>query len=579
MEIIVTIDKENKKIYLKHPVNQQLYGEIAGIEKSYWIKERKQWILEGNNTNYLSVKAIAEKYHLTIKQENRQTIDEKETNPIVKRYIETLQMKKYSLNTIEAYLPYFRKFIADFKGKNTEMLTYSEISQYVGNSLQQVESDAIRRHYICAIKFYYEYVLGRDKMIFTLREARNVKNVSFIIPLAELLKLMQSIIDARSRLLLFLKFGFERDAKEISHTTLAQLKEWLVTSVFLKNPNEKSQIIRLIKDYYEKYKTNEYLFEKEDSTMYLPREIDEMIQNAIVINEFTEPYKITLHQLLTSAGFEYKTAKCYRISLIQYLKTFHFRNFENITNDEIRDFLHRLSKDSKISVSTINQYINAIKFFYVDVLKRDIPPNFIYRPKSPKLLPKILDPEQIGDILQSIKNIKHRCIIAIEYSAGLRISEVIGLRVNQINFKKGEILIFAKKGQKERISLLAESLKEWLLEYIGEYKPKEYLFEGATGGPYSQTSIRQILKKALIKAGIDVKATNHWLRHSFATDLLEHGTDLRYIQDLLGHSDIKTTLRYTHVSDNMRRTITSPLDRIKITKNSQSPDDTHNHSP
>jgi site-specific recombinase XerD len=182
------------------------------------------------------------------------------------------------------------------------------------------------------------------------------------------------------------------------------------------------------------------------------------------------------------------------------------------------------------------------------------------------MLPKVLDPEQISAIINSIGNIKHKCIIALEYSAGLRISEVLDLKVNQLNYKKGEICIFAQKGQKERISLLAENLIAWLKEYIEEYKPKDYLFEGATGGRYSETSVGKILKKALNLAGIDENASNHWLRHSFATDLLEHGTDIRYIQDLLGHKDIKTTLRYAHVSDNMRRTITSPLDRIKMTK-------------
>jgi len=160
--------------------------------------------------------------------------------------------------------------------------------------------------------------------------------------------------------------------------------------------------------------------------------------------------------------------------------------------------------------------------------------------------------------------LKHKSIIALEYASGLRISEVTGLKVDQLKFRNGEIQVFADKGQKERMTLFGESLRELLTAYLEEYKPRYYLFEGATGGRYSQTSIRNILKKGLSKAGISENATNHWLRHSFATDLLENGVDIRFIQDLLGHSSIKTTLRYTHVSDQKRRSIQSPLDRIKI---------------
>ena len=130
-------------------------------------------------------------------------------------------------------------------------------------------------------------------------------------------------------------------------------------------------------------------------------------------------------------------------------------------------------------------------------------------------------------------------------------------------------MVIATKHSREPLftKQLSQNLQEMLKEYFKIYNPNDYLFEGATGGRYSESSVRQVLKKALLKAGIDIKATNHWLRHSFATDLLEHGTDIRYIQDLLGHKDIKTTLRYTHVSDEKRRSIQSPLDRIKISKN------------
>ncbi len=562
----ISIDKKNKRIYVIHTASMLIWKELKTIPKAWWQKDKKQWIFAGNNDNFLAIKQIAKKYNFDVSMEFQKSIDEKETNPLARMYIETMQMRKNSINTIEAYLPHFKKYLEHFKNADIENLGYKEIAWYIENELRFNESDTNSRHLICAIKYYYEIMLGREKMVFYLRELRNIKNISFILPVDKLLSLLVSVDDSRDKIMLLFKFSFGISESKLAMLSLSALKEWLTTVIFTKYPDQKLQIINIIKAYYHKYKPTEYLFEKRSATVFSTSEIGGMMRAAIKKNEFTTPYKIILHQLLASAGFKPKTEKCYCNSLLQFLKAFDYRNFDDISNEEIRTFLHKFSKDANISVSTINQYINALKFYYLDVLKRDIPFQIIYRPKAPKMLPKVLAPEQIATIINSIGNIKHKCIIALEYSAGLRIGEVLDLKVNQLNYKKGEILIFAQKGQKERISLLAENLKVWLKEYIEKYQPKNYLFEGATGGRYSQTSVGNILKAALLNAGIEIKATNHWLRHSFATDLLEHGTDIRYIQDLLGHASIKTTLRYTHVSDNKRRSIQSPLDRISLKK-------------
>lgn len=564
MEMI--IDKTEKRIYLKQSYNKLIWTELHGITKSWWQKEKRQWVFAGNNENYLAIKAIAKKYGCVLNQEFAKTVDERESNPRVKRYIETMQIRKYSINTIEAYLPYFRQFVSHFKDTDIDDLGYREISRYIESEQRFCESDTGMRHMICAIKYYYENILGRDRMVFKLRETRNIKNTGMVLPVDKLMLLLNKIINPEHKILLFLKFSQGMSENEIAGITLLKIKEWLTEKVFKQYPNEKARIISMVKKYYEHCRPAVYLFEKTGSTMYLPEEIGDKLNEAIRENDFSEPYKISLQELLSGAGFKLKTINCYCNSLIQFIKAFNFKNLEDISNEEIRMFLHRLSKNNSISTSTINQYINVLKFYYIDVLKRDIPFHYIFRPKSPIRLPKVLNPDQIGAIINSIGNIKHKCIIAIEYSAGLRISEVLDLKVDQIDYKKGEIFIFARKGKKERISLLADNLKEWLAEYIEEYRPRDYLFEGATGGRYSETSVGNILKRAMKLAGITKKATNHWLRHSFATDLLEHGTDIRYIQDLLGHKDIKTTLRYAHVSDNKRRTIKSPLDRIKIMK-------------
>jgi site-specific recombinase XerD len=566
LKLTITIDKINKRIYIKHNPNKQIWQEFKAIPKSWWQKEKEQWILAGNNVIYLAIMHIANKYRCVVKQEFQKTKDEKESNPIVRKYIETMQMRKNSMNTIDAYLPHFKKFVEHYYNSDIEELTFLEIKQYIENELKYNVSEIYCRHLICAIKYYYENISGRDRMVFNLREIRNIERKNFVLPLEKLMKQLALVNDSFDKMMFFLKFGFDVKENALVDLKLSTLKQWLTTHIFIKHPDYKAQIVNMIREYYNIYRPVAYLFEKTPANRFSASEINEKLCVAINKHQFTEPYKIILRQLIVSAGLKPKTEKCYGNTLLLFLKAFNYKDFNDISNEEIRSFLHRLGRDGKISVSTINQYINALKFYYIDVLKRDLPFQYIYRPKAPKMLPKVISQEQIASILGEIVNIKHKCILAVEYSAGLRIGEVLDLKVENLDFEKGEIRIFAQKGQKERISLMAESLKIWLKEYLIIYKPKNFLFEGATGGRYSETSVNNILKAALKKAGIDTKVTNHWLRHSFATDLLEHGTDIRYIQDLLGHSNIKTTLRYTHVADIKRRSIQSPLDRINFKK-------------
>lgn len=220
----------------------------------------------------------------------------------------------------------------------------------------------------------------------------------------------------------------------------------------------------------------------------------------------------------------------------------------NLNEIDVRKYLQKLIQEEK-SNSYVNLTINSIKFFYEIV--HGMPNRFysIERPRKEKQLPEVLSKEEIISIINNTNNIKHKCIVGLLYSSGLRRGELINLNVTDIDSKRMVVKINNAKGNKDRISILSPSILKDLREYYGEYRPKNYLFEGPKGAKYSVTSILNIIATAAGKAGIYKKVTPHMLRHSFATHLLENGTDIRHIQLLLGHSSTKTTEIYTHVAN------------------------------
>ncbi len=257
------------------------------------------------------------------------------------------------------------------------------------------------------------------------------------------------------------------------------------------------------------------------------------------------------------------TAKTYISMFEKFMDFYRNQNINNLNEKDIKNYLLQLSKTDKSS-SFLNQSINAIKFYYEVVLQM---PNRFYdieRPIKKKTLPKVLSKEAIFKMIQVTTNIKHSCIISLLYSSGLRKSELLNLKLTDIDGKKMTIRIENAKGGKDRITILSKGLVEKLRSYWTEYKTKTYLFEGQKGKKYSAESVSKIIHKASVKAKILKRVTPHMLRHSFATHLLEDGVDLRTIQLLLGHSSIKTTEIYTHITVNSLISIKNPLDSIYL---------------
>ena len=235
----------------------------------------------------------------------------------------------------------------------------------------------------------------------------------------------------------------------------------------------------------------------------------------------------------------------------------HFESFINYYQNEdpinlnemdVRKYLQELIQKGK-SNSYINLSINSIKFFYEVV--HGMPNRFysIERPRKEKHLPEVLSQEEVLRIIENTNNIKHKCIVALLYSSGLRRGELLNLAVSDIDSKRMVVIIRNAKGKKDRHTILSPNLLTDLKNYYKKYRPAKYLFENPKGGKYSATSVLQIVDKAAQQAGITRKITPHMLRHSFATHLLENGTDIRHIQILLGHSSTKTTEIYTHVAN------------------------------
>lgn len=267
---------------------------------------------------------------------------------------------------------------------------------------------------------------------------------------------------------------------------------------------------------------------------------------------------------MTLKNYAPNTIRTYKSMMQEFLEYYRDLDPAKITEVQIRDYLLHLIEERDVSISYQNQSINAIKFYYEQVLGRPVKTYYIQRPKRGRVLPNVLSEEEVSLIIKSTENLKHRAILSMLYSSGLRLSELINLKLKDIDSKRMVINVRHGKGNKDRMSLLSEKVLTLLREYFLKYKPREWLFEGQFGEQYSPTSVQKLFRQAAQRAGIKKKATVHTLRHSFATHLLERGTDLRYIQSFLGHQSSKTTEIYTHITKRGIEKIRSPLDNLDI---------------
>ncbi len=265
---------------------------------------------------------------------------------------------------------------------------------------------------------------------------------------------------------------------------------------------------------------------------------------------------LKLKQEMKLRNFSPQTVKSYLYYIKDILKSTG-KSPKNITTDDIRVYLEKMS-DRRLVASSLNQAYSAFKFYFEKILRRNFFIN-IPRAKKSKKLPEVLTREEIGQIFATISNVKHKLSLGLMYSSGLRISELVNVKVNDLDFKNRILKVKNGKGSKDRITIISDKIIDVLKKYIRNKKEGDYLFESNRSGKMNERSIQKVFKEALRKSTLKRNVSCHSLRHSFATHLLELGTDIRYIQALLGHARLETTQVYTKVANNKLKEIKSPL--------------------
>ncbi len=270
--------------------------------------------------------------------------------------------------------------------------------------------------------------------------------------------------------------------------------------------------------------------------------------------------KELLHKIeneLKLRNYSRKTIKSYLTCLTDY-----FRYIKNLTKDPdiglIKKYL--LEKQAKgQSSQTINLYLHSIKYFYREIFKNNIPIEIKFA-KTANKLPVVLSKNEIEKIISSIDNQKHRLLVALSYGAGFRVSEIINLKIKDIDLAELTVHLKGAKGNKDRLTIFPEKIRSGLSEIMALRDKNDFVFKSERGGPLTERSVQKIVENALKKCHINKEASFHSLRHSFATHLLENGVDVRYVQELLGHANIRTTQIYTKVTNPSLKKIKSPLE-------------------
>ena len=530
--------------HLKY-LNDYFQGKYKFVPKS---------VKAGKTNNHPSRKSIKEKQIETKKHER--ALQEK--HPALKDFVRTMSLKRLSPSTQKVYYKFFRNYVLSNQAIDITEAHYNQIFSYIKATAGNLNHTQTKQ-LIAAIKFFYEKTLGRPKMYFNLGKTHHIKHQPTFIEFYEFKTIAKQIKPNSDKLLLFLAYHLNLTPDQISKLPVDS-KNKIIHSFI--NVNHTS-VVEYFNDLYKKqikeHPYQYYLLEHK-GRQYTNREIREKVYRLTGYYKLKEIYRRQCENILNSTDYSEQTKKSYLSIFMQFLEYFDYKHPVLIKDDAIRNYL---VIQRAYSSSHQNAVINALKFFFGQVYKKKIEDKYILRPRKEHYLPDYFSKEEMSAIIGQLDNIKHRLLIIIGYSAGLRRSEIQNLRPSDIDLKKNLVFIRDAKGKKDRYSVLPTGLKELLGKYIEKERPRTYLFEGSKPDEkYSFTSMNNVLKKAARSAGIRRRVHLHMLRHSFATHLLEEGHDIRYVQEFLGHTNIKTTQRYTHIVNDATRFIKSPFDSL-----------------
>jgi len=570
--------KGQLRIKLMFKYNRELIEKIRKLPDSKWSQTMRCWHISYRD-DYLKYLKEALYGQCNIDMFERKGVSDKkesgridsELNPsannkgknFLKAYTDTMLLKRLSPLTQKVYTEFFRQFLDHFSDTDIDEHDYKSIYGYIKERAQTLGYTR-RKQMIASVKFYYEQVLNRDRMYFNLGKQIKPVMAHVHIPFYKIIEIIEKIKSPPDRFLLFLAYHLNLTPLEITALKTTEHGNLYRHHHVKNNPTCSDYLKKLISELLKAAQNTEHFF-KAGKLPLNGAQIREKVYGLLSHYKLTEIYVYQLKTALEGTDYFEQTRRNYLSAFMNFLRSFDYMHPTLIGDREIKEFLLLCSQKSE---AYQNNMISAIRVFYKVVYNRDISGHFLVRPRPGKHLPDIFEKEELVALYRCLENKKHKLLIMLIYSAGLRRSEVQELKIKDINERSNVLFIRSAKGKKDRVTILPVGIKELMNEYIREFKPKVYFFEGDKPGKrYSFSSMNNILKAAAKKAGIYRRVHLHMLRHSFATHSLEHGMDIRYVQELLGHVDLKTTQRYTHITSIALHKLKSPFDYLEIDKN------------
>ena len=530
------IHRDESKLKLEFAYDQVKISLIKQIEGYSWSKTHKAWLLPENNNSIEKLKELFNSEELVFEGYNvspsQNFNTETESNPVIKNVnVEVINRKiLIKLPKNEEDIKFIRT-LRYFRWLKAERMW--EVPDYPGN--------------LDLIRDYFKERLGEIKVHESI-EVKNGNNTTHIINNDEVL--MIKLRSGRVKIIAAFNRQIISIIKEIPYNRWDTKNKWWTipfSDEFIAKLNSVCEAQQL-----------KVIFEEEPvGTSGVKRISPYDVPN---YRRAPESYVNKHIEVRNSPN----TIKNYVSAFEEFINYFYSTDIDEITEPQILEYLRYLVTERKISVSSQNVAINAIKFYYEQVLKGRRKFYFIDRPRKDIILPDVLNIEEITEMIKAADNIKHKLIIMFAYSSGLRLGEVVRLRLTDIDRQRMQVRVEQGKGRKDRYTKLSEKILPVLDAYIREYNPEDLIFNGEKGKPYSARSVQEVVKSIARKAGVAKKVTPKTLRHTFATHSLENGIDLRYIQSMMGHASSKTTEIYTHITTKGFENIKSPMDSLDI---------------